>query len=265
MSAPTLHRRLGEVVANRPLGAYRQLSVVLPTLPAPVRPGQFVVVPSGRPDRVLPRTWWVAGERSEAGFGSTLELVVAQPGDGPQEWLPEPGQSLPVTGPLGRGFGLPTTPVTAVVVTQGAAGAVGRWLAERLGSAGCSAHLVSCAQDPELHVDLVQARRSADGVVLTDPVGVQEAVTDLAHRLGAAVLYAAGPVELSRRVAAVAGHLGRVSQLAVLDVGAEGVCGSGLCGACDLPLASRRRSTGLRPCTDGPVVRGDVVAWGELG
>lgn len=264
MTTPTLHRRVGEVVANRPLGAYRQLSVVLPTLGVPVRPGQFVVVPPGRSDRVLPRTWWVAGEHSEAGFGSTLELVVADSGGRPEDPLPEPGEQLPVTGPLGRGFGLPTTPVTAVVVTEGAAGAVGRWLSERLRAVGCSTHLVSCAQDPELHVDLVQARRSADGVVLADPGRVADAVADVAERTAASVLYAAGPVELSRQVADVAARLGRVSQVTALDVGADSVCGHGLCGSCDLPLVARGASA-VRPCTEGPVLRGDAVDWAAVG
>lgn len=257
-------RRAGEVVATRPLGAYRQLSVVLPALPAPARPGQFVTVPPGRADRVLPRTWWITGEHTEVGFGSTLELVVAEHPDeeGP---LPEPGDVLAVSGPLGRGFGMPTTPVCAVVVTQGAAGAVGRWLTERLRAVGCAAHLVSCAEDPDQHVDLVQARRSADGVVLTEPRAAAAVVADLTERTAASVLYAVGPVSLSRTVARVASQLGRVSQVTGVEVGAAGVCGHGLCGACDLPLAAgHRRRARIRPCSDGPVLRGDLVGWESL-
>ena len=276
MTGPVLARRAGEVVATRPLGAYRQLSVVLPTLSTPARPGQFVTVPSGRADRVLPRTWWICGEHTEAGFGSTLELVVP---DHPDEdhpdadgALPEPGDSLAVSGPIGRGFGMPTTAVSAVVVTQGAAGAVGRWLAERLRAVGCSAHLVSCAHDPDLHVDLVQARRSADGVVLTEPHVASGVVADLTQRTAASVLYAVGPISLSRMVAGVASQLGRVSQVSGVEIGAAGVCGHGLCGGCDLPLAvgltGRERGTPagarIRPCSDGPVLRGDLVAWESL-
>lgn len=261
MSAPLLRRRAGEVVAHRPLGAYRQLSVVLPALAVPARPGQFVIAPPGRPDRVLPRTWWVAGERTEAGFGTTLELVVPDAGaDDPA--LPEAGDQLELTGPLGRGFGLPTTPVTALVATQGAAGAVGRWLAERLRAAGCQVHLVSCADDPEDHVDLVQTRRVAHGVVLTEPGQAGRALQQLVRDVAPSVLYAVGPVSLSAVVAQAAADAGVVSQVSGVEIGGPGLCGHGLCGGCELTLA-RGRGGGarVRPCSEGPVLRGDLVDW----
>ena len=258
MSRAHLVRRTGEVVAHRPLGAYRQLSVALPALTAPVRPGQFVVVPPARSDTVLSRTWWVSGERTEPGFGTTLELVVPQEEEAPA--LPEAGESLDLTGPLGRGFGLPTSAVPVVVVAQGVAGAAGRWLAQRLQAAGCTVHLVSCAPDPERHVDLVLARRSADSVVLTDPVDAGEVVADVARRAVASVMYAVGPVSLSATVSRVAAQAGIVCQVSALDIGSETVCGHGLCGACDLPLVAPRGAT-VRPCAQGPVLRGDLVAW----
>lgn len=257
MSAPPLRRRTAEVVANRQLGAYRQLSVVVPALPARARPGQFVLTPSREADRVLSQAWWVAGERTEDGFGSTLDLVVPQ-----DAALPPAGEALPLTGPIGRGFGVPTTPVPAVVATEGAAGAAARWLCERLRAAGCGAHLLSVAPDPEHHVDLVRARRSTDGVVLVEPEGVAEALAALTRRTGAAVLYAVGQLSLSATVAAVAAAEGVVSQVSGLDLTEEALCGHGLCGACDLPLAGRREAW-VRPCAHGPVIRGDLVAWGS--
>lgn len=265
MNARLLRRRAGEVVANRPLGAYRQVSVVLPALPGPARPGQFVIVSPGRPDRVLPRTWWLAGERTEAGFGSTLELVVPD-GEPGEPALPEAGDQLELTGPLGRGFGLPTTAVTAIVATEGAAGAVGRWLAERLRDSGSEVHLLSCAADPEQHVDLVQARRVADGVVLSHPDQAGSALVQLAQRTAASVLYAAGPLALSATVARVAAQTGVVSQVTGVDIGGPGVCGHGLCGGCELPLISGRRvGARVRPCSEGPVLRGDLVDWSATG
>lgn len=264
MSAPLLHRRAGEVVAQRPLGVYRQLSVVLPTLAVPARPGQFVIAPPALPDRVLPRTWWVAGERTEAGFGSTLELVVPEPGpkDGS---LPEPGDLLELTGPVGRGFGLPTAPVRALVATEGAAGAVGRWLAERLKAAGCRIHLLSCASDPELHVDLVQARRVADEVVLTDPEQAPSVLQQLTERAAVSVLYAVGPVSLSAAAAQVAEAAGIVSQVSGVDIGASDICGHGLCGGCELPVApGRRPGARVRPCAEGPVLRAELVDWAAV-
>lgn len=262
MTVPVLHRRTGEVVANRPLGSYRQLSVVLPSLPRPARPGQFLVSPPVAAHQVLPRTWWVADERTEPGFGSTLDLVVPERAD---TGLPQVGEQLALTGPIGRGYGIPTTPVTAVVVTEGAAGATARWLCERLRAAGCPTHLVSVATDPDLHVDLVRARRSADGVVLVEPTDVVASLHRLVAHRSPSVLYAVGPVALSATVARVAEEAGVVSQVAGVEIGSNvaSVCGHGLCGACDLPLAERRE-TWVRPCSAGPVVPGDVVDWENL-
>ncbi|WP_114907644.1 hypothetical protein [Ornithinimicrobium murale] len=104
MTAPQLRRRAGEVVANRPLGSYRQLSIVLPPLATPARPGQFVLAPPDTTDRVLPRAWWIAGERTEAGFGSTIDVVLPE-GDPHSAALPQAGDRIDLTGPLGRGFG----------------------------------------------------------------------------------------------------------------------------------------------------------------
>lgn len=262
MTAPALHRRTGEVVADRPLGRYRLLSFVLPSLPGPTRPGQFLVGPPGQADRVLPRTWWVAGERTEPGFGSTLDVVVL---DQPAAELPHVGERLALTGPIGRGYGIPTAPVTAVVATEGAAGATARWLCDRLREAGCGTHLVSVADDPDLHVDLVRARRSTDGVVLIEPDEVGPALHRVLADQGASVLYAVGPVALSVTAARVAAEAGVVSQVAGVELGpaVSSVCGHGLCGSCDLPLAGRREAW-IRPCADGPVVRGDLVDWGSI-
>ncbi|WP_162802195.1 hypothetical protein [Ornithinimicrobium murale] len=150
-------------------------------------------------------------------------------------------------------------------MTEGAAAATARWLCERLRAVGCSAHLLSVARDPEQHVDLVRARRSADGVVLVEPPGVPDALTGLAQSTTAAVLYAVGPVSLSATVAQVAGQVGAVSQVSGLPLDdTAAVCGHGLCGACDLPLAGRRESW-VRACSDGPVLRGDLVDWGRAG
>lgn len=261
MKTGTLHRRAGEVVANRPLGGYRQLSVVLPTLTTPTRPGQFVIVPPVPGPAVLPRTWWVAGERTEAGFGTTLELVVPGPGD---DQLPAAGESLLLTGPVGRGFGVPTTPVTALVAAQGAGGAAARWLVERLAGARCRVHLVSCADEPDLHVDLVAARRVATEVVLTTPEQCGSVLTELLDRIGASVLYAVGPLSLSATVAVVAAQSGVVSQVSGFDIGSDSRCGHGLCGACELPLAGAHGLVGVRPCADGPVLRGSAIDWDRL-
>src|SRR5699024_5882765 len=154
--------------------------------------GQFLLAASASPDEVLARTWWLSGEQTEPGFGSTLEVVVAD-----DVLLPGPGGQLALTGPVGRGFGVPTSPVPAVVLTQGAAAGAARWLAERLQAAGCPVHLVSVASDPEEHLDLVRVRRVADGVLLTEREGLAASTRSLAQSVQPAVLYAVGPLWLS--------------------------------------------------------------------
>lgn len=248
-----------EVVADRPLGAYRQLSLALPSTGVSARAGQFVVVPPADPRSVLPRSWWVCGAGDDPDYGSTLEVVVEE-----SEPTPAVGEHLPVLGLLGRALAAPTPAVPAVVVGHEGGGAVARWWGARLRERGCAVHLVLVATDPDRQVDVVGARRTADTVLLTDEPGAPAAVEAAVTGHAAAVLYAVTPLRLSATLAAVAQRWGLPSQLTAFEAGRTDRCGTGLCGGCDLETAASPRHR-VRPCVDGPAVRGDLVRWAATG
>lgn len=260
MNPPLLGPLEAEVVATRPEGAFQHLSLTVPdatgTGAAP-RPGQFLVVPPERGGgQVLPRTWWLSGAHGGHGHPATLEVVV-RPVD---LW---PGDRIAITGPLGRGFPLPTGAVGAVVVGHELAQGPARWLAALLAARGARVHLVLCARDGDHHLDLVAARRTAVSVQLTVADGVPGAVLDLVTRHGAGVVYAAGSGGVVRAAAAAARDAGAVSQVTAFDAAAGPTaagCGVGLCGACTTHLAGGDgQPVAVRVCTVGPVVPGALL------
>lgn len=244
-----------EVVSARPVGDYLQVALTVPAVGTAPRPGQFLVAPAPAGSaRVLPRTWWLAGGHTDPGYGTTLEVVL--PAE--QDQL-RPHDVLLLTGPLGRGFTLPVEPVPVVVVGQELASAPARWLAGQLHDRGCSTHLVLVADDPDRHLDVVSARRLADSVVLSGSAGVPATVAEVAERTGAHVLYAAGPVSLCRAVSQAGRSAGAACQVTAFDAGAGPWCGVGLCGACTVAVGEPARP--VRPCVEGPVLRGERIRW----
>lgn len=260
---PTLTPVTAEVVAVRPVGAYHQVSLSLPGpvapsvgTPAPVTPraGQMLVHQHRRGGVVLPDTWWVAGADLDPVHGATVEVVVERP-------PAPPGSGLRVLGPLGRGFVAPRPAVPVLVVAHELGQAPALWWARELAERGCPTHLVLVAAHPGRHVDLVRARRGAASVLLCEPGALGEVLARAVTSSDAAVLYAVGPRGVCRVVARVAESAGVVSQVTAFDAATAGGCGTGLCGACEMPASGlpRRR---IRPCADGPVLRGDLLDWG---
>lgn len=245
------------VGAARPVGGYDVLSLSVPASPAwaRVRPGQFLVLP-GDPRRgeVRPRVEWVAGVDVDPLHGTTVELVV--PASSADLAV---GGEVRVLGPFGRGFPLPARPVPVLVVAHEAAAAPVRWLVTQLRERGCAVHVLLSAGDPDGHLDPGSLRRLADSVVLTSPDGLPEA---LLARLqdpacDPALVLATGPLDLVRVVAEHSGT--RVVRVVALDPHAAGrpVCGTGVCGLCDLRVAGPEGARTVRPCLEGPVVPGE--------
>lgn len=252
----------GQVSAVRPLGAYDAVSLWVPPAPSweRARPGQLLVLP-GDPSRgeVLPQVHWVAGVDVDPVHGTTVEVVVPA-GEG---W--PAGEELTLLGPLGRGFPLPADPVPVLVVAHEIAAAPLRWLVGLLHGRGCVVHVVLSAHDPDLHLDPGALRRQADSVVLTTPDELAGMVADRLDdpRTDPAVVFATGPRDLVRSVASLAAPRGRAVRVAAVDVTAPVVCGTGVCGACDLVVADEGGPRRVRPCVEGPVVRGEWVLAGR--
>ena len=84
---------------------------------------------------------------------------------------------------------------------------------------------------------------------------IREARTD--------VIYASAPVPVLREVTAIATRYAIPVQASV-DV--PMACGTGVCMGCVLPVTGTDGITRIvRSCVDGPVFRGDLVRWDDMG
>ncbi|WP_162802751.1 iron-sulfur cluster-binding protein [Ornithinimicrobium avium] len=256
---PAVPATTGVVTTVRAAGAYDVVTLTVPDAGtwAAARPGQLVVVPVD-PTRgsVLPEVHWLAGVHADPVHGTSLELVLDAGRD------TAPGEAIRLLGPLGRGFSPPSTPVPVVLVGHEAGALPLRWLVTMVRQRGCTAHVVLSAADPERHLDLVHLRRHARAVVLALPEDLPAALERVldAPDVDAAVVYAAAPVPVLREVAGRALARGLPVRAAALDLDGPGpVCGTGLCGGCDLEVPDAAGTRVLRPCLEGPVVPGELL------
>ncbi|GAA5163493.1 hypothetical protein [Ornithinimicrobium tianjinense] len=255
--------RAATVTAVRAAGAHDVVSLRVPDAEpwGRCRPGQFVVVPVGPgAGSVLPEVHWVAGVHGDPVHGTTVELLL------PVDRGTEPGEEWRLLGPMGRGFAPPAQPVPVLLVGHEGGAVPLRWLAEQLRDRGCPVHVLLSASDPELHLDLVHLRRYARSVVLALPEDLPAALERLLDdpAVDPAVVYAAAPRPVLREVAVAGLGRQRVVRVAALDLEAPVVCGTGLCGSCDLEVGDGAEGSGgvLRPCLEGPVVPGELLVDG---
>lgn len=258
-----------EVLGNVAVGAYRHLTLVTPGLAELARPGQFVAlaVGDGTSSMLLRRSFSIHRVRPAGTYGGTTEIVVAAHGPGTQVLTAlEPGESVSVVGPLGRGFPLPSQPVPCILVGGGYGSAPLFWLAEQLRERGCPVEIVLGAASADRLFGVVEARRVADGVTVTTDDGsagtqgwVSDVLPDLIARTGAGVLYGCGPMGMLRSMSGIAAEHGIVAQVAVEEAMA---CGVGICMTCVMPVSDAQGTTKMvRSCLEGPVFRGDRVRW----
>lgn len=277
MTARTIAAREGagvvqveaEVLGNTAVGAYRHLTLVTPGLPEIARPGQFVAlsVGDGTSSMLLRRSFSIHRVSPAGTYGATTEIIVAPHGPGTQQLTRlEPGESVGVIGPLGKGFPLPSQPVPCILVGGGYGSAPLFWLAEQLRERGCHVEIVLGAASADRLYGVVEARRAADGVTVTTDDGsagtqgwVSDVLPDLIARTGAGVLYGCGPMGMLRSMSAIAADHGIVAQVAVEEAMA---CGVGICMTCVMPVSDAHGTTKMvRSCLEGPVFRGDRVRW----
>jgi len=243
------------VSAVRAIGSCDAVSLTVPSSTAwdRARPGQLVVLPAD-PSRgsVLPGVHWLAGVVVDPVHGTTIQLVVAMDAH-------QVGAEVVLLGPLGRGFPLPSQPVSALVGAHERSAAPVRWLVSLLRERGCAAHVLLSAADPDRHLDPGGLRRQADSVVLTRPEDLPSELTARLDDPGTdpALVLAAGPRDLVRVVASLSAPRGRVVRVAALDPDTGPVCGTGVCGGCDLVLDDGAGARRVRPCLEGPVLPGE--------
>jgi dihydroorotate dehydrogenase electron transfer subunit len=264
---------LGQVLSLKRVGAYFKLCLVADGVAESTRPGHFVALAVGGPQSsmLLRRAFSIYRVRPRGAYGGTVEVVFAVAGAG-TAWLARLDRNDPVdvVGPLGRPFWLPKEPVPCVLVGGGYGSAPLFMLAEALRARGCGVHMVLGAASHDRVFGALEAKRSAQSVVVTTEdgsVGVRGRVTDvlpdLLRRVGGAVVYACGPMGMLAAVSGIASDNGAWSQTAVEESMA---CGVGVCMTCVLPVTGDDGIVRMvRSCVEGPVFRGDRVCWDAVG
>jgi dihydroorotate dehydrogenase electron transfer subunit len=227
-------------------------------------PGQFVMVRvcSGL-DPLLRRPFSICGVREGqflvlyrvAGKGTALMTEVRE------------GERLQVLGPLGKGFDVPETNSTPLLV----GGGIG------------VAPLVFLAQSrPEKKLTFMAGFRSARDILSPQMItgeerGIEVATDDgskghrgpvtglldafLRKTSGEVRVYACGPKPMLRKVAEIAMARGIPCQV---SLEANMACGLGICQGCAVKASAASGRSYVYVCKEGPVLEAEAVDWESL-
>ena len=261
----------GTVLTLRRVDAYHALTLVAPAIATKFRPGQFITIAVGGPETSLLGRRAFAVHDVRPDHGGTVEFVFEARGPGTR-WLAErrARDMLDTAGPLGRPFPIPRDPSSCLLLGVGYGSAPLFALAARLRERGCSIDYLLGGDSADRVFGALTARRNgrSAAVATTDgSFGARGAVTGLMEQIireaRTDVIYASAPVPVLREVTAIAGRYDIPVQASV-DV--PMACGTGVCMGCVLPVAGTDGITRIvRSCVDGPVFRGDLIRWDDIG
>ena len=269
--APLQVQVRGTVLTVRRVDAYYAMTVIAPGIAARFRPGQFVAVAVGGPQTamLLRRAFSIHEVRPD--HGGTVEFVFAVAGPG-TAWLSErrTRDVLDLTGPLGRPFPVPRDPVNCLLVGGGYGSAPLFPLAGRLRERSCTVDFLLGAASADRVFGALTARRTGRTATITTEDGslgargmVTDMISQVIHEARTDVIYACGPMGMLHAVTAVAARYDIPVQALVEESMA---CGTGVCMTCVLPVVGEDGVTRMvRSCVDGPVFRGDLVRWDDIG
>jgi dihydroorotate dehydrogenase electron transfer subunit len=264
---------ISTIVANKRVGQYHQIILQVGDVVATCRPGNFIAIRVGGDNSrmILRRAFAISRTAHTASFGGTIELIVAPHGSG-SKWLcnQQEGVELDVVTPLGTAFGIPTAPVSALLVGGGYGSAPLFGLAEVLKSRGCRVDMLLGASTGSKIYAPMEGKRAVNSLrIYTEDgtVGERGRVTDPMWAMiedGAVdVIYSCGPMAMLSAISDLVKDTDVVHQCAVEESMA---CGIGICMTCVLPVKSDDGSISmLRSCIDGPVMDGSVVQWELVG
>jgi dihydroorotate dehydrogenase electron transfer subunit len=261
----------GTVLTVRRVDAYHALTVVAPQIATRFRPGQFITVAVGGPESSMLGRRAFAVHDVRPDHGGTVEFVFETRGPGTR-WLAglRPRDPLDTVGPLGRPFPVPKDPSSCILLGVGYGSAPLFALAGRLAARACRVdYLIGGASADRVFGALTARRngRSASIATADGSLGSRGAVTDLLEPVireaRSDVVYACAPLPVLREVTTIAGRYDIPVQ-ACVDV--PMACGTGVCMGCVLPVTGTDGITRIvRSCVDGPVFRGDLVRWDDVG
>jgi dihydroorotate dehydrogenase electron transfer subunit len=261
------------VLSNKKVGQYHQILINIHELAQYARPGNFVAIAVGGESSalILRRAFAISRVSHRADYGGTMELIVAPHGAG-SRWLcsQKEGAILDVVAPLGTAFGIPTTPVRALLIGGGYGSAPLFGLAEVLKARGCRVDMILGASTSGKIYAPTEGKRSVTTLMIyteDGSAGTTGKVTDpLAAMIadGAVdVIYSCGPMGMLSAISTIAQEADVIHQCAVEESMA---CGIGVCMTCVIPMKTPNGDVAmLRSCIDGPVMDGEKVQWNLVG
>lgn len=257
------------IVSNRRLGIYHQIVLEVGDLVRYIKPGNFIAISvGGENSRMILRRAFAISRVNDRG---TIELIISPMGSG-SKWLcslPE-GYQLNVVTPLGTAFGMPTEPVTALLVGGGYGSAPLFGLADSLKDHGHRVIMALGASTAAKIYAPIEGRRSATLLKIFTEDGsagdlgrVTDNLPELIKEHGVMVIYSCGPMPMLRAVSEIAQKTDIAHQCAVEESMA---CGIGICMTCVIPTKTNNGEVkNLRSCIDGPVMDGEAVQWHLVG
>lgn len=261
----------GTVLTVRRVDAYVAMTVVAPAIATKFRPGQFITIAVGGPQTSMlgRRAFAVRDVRPD--HGGTVEFVFAADGPG-TSWLAgcRSRDVLDVVGPLGRPFPVPRDPACCLLLGVGSGSAPLFALAARLNERGCQVDFLLGGGSADSVYGALTARRAARSATILTNDGTLGARGSVVDALGTViqqaktdVIYACAPSSVLRVVCGLAGRYSIPVQTLVTE---PMTCGTGVCSGCVLPVIGTDGITRMvRSCVEGPVFRGDLVRWDDLG
>jgi dihydroorotate dehydrogenase electron transfer subunit len=261
------------ILSNKRVGAYHQILLSIGDLASVCRPGNFVAIAVGGESSkmILRRAFAISRITHGSASGGAMELIVAPHGSG-SRWLcaQQEGSEIDIVAPLGKAFGIPTSPVNALLVGGGYGSAPLFGLAEVLKSRGCRVDMLLGASTGSKIYAPLEGKRSASTLKIYTEDGsmgergrVTTPIASLIEQGSVDVIYSCGPMSMLRAISDITFETDVVHQCAVEESMA---CGIGICMTCVLPVKDEDGSISmLRSCIDGPVMDATSVAWDLVG
>jgi len=264
---------LAPIVSNKKVGQYHQIIINVGDLASLCKPGNFVAINVGgdSSSMILRRAFAISRVSVNSTFGGTMEIIAAPHGQG-SKWLCAQGEGvvLDIVAPLGTAFGIPTEPVSVLLVGGGYGSAPLFGLAEVLNARGCRVDMLLGASTASKIYAPMEGKRAVNSMRIFTEDGsmgqagrVTDPIAEIIKDLDIAVVYSCGPMAMLSAITKITDAHSVVHQCAVEEAMA---CGIGVCMTCVLPVENEDGIVSmLRSCIDGPVMDGSKVQWSLVG
>ena len=261
------------ILSNKRVGAYHQILLNVGDIVKNCRPGNFVAISVGgdTSKMILRRAFAISRVSESSQYGGTMELIVAPHGSG-SKWLCSQleGTEIDIVAPLGTAFGIPTEPISALLIGGGYGSAPLFGLADVLKSRGCKVDMLLGASVGSKIYAPMEGKRSVNSLKIYTEDGsmgetgrVTENLLNIVKDRNIDVIYSCGPMAMLSAITSLVADTDVIHQCAVEESMA---CGIGICMTCVLPVRNEDGSTSmLRSCIDGPVMDGSTVRWDLVG